>query len=109
MNAMVETLDRAQEAADRFYVKHGPCCAGCDWWHHSNSVIGECRKSAPVSAAERYSIVRMEWTSWRLSELEAGHILTNREHHCGDFTDSFDWSGLSPNYLKRIGWPPSAP
>jgi hypothetical protein len=107
MTAMVETLGRVQEAADRFYVKQGPCCAGCDWWHHSSSVIGECRKSAPVSAKERYSVVRMDWTSWRLTESEAGHILTNRDHHCGDFKDSFEWTSLPPAYLRRIGW--SAP
>lgn len=106
MTATVETLSRAQQAADSFYMKHGPCCAGCDWWNHSNAVIGECRKSAPVSAQERYAMVRMDRTSWRLTlaEQEAGHILTNREHHCGDFKDSFDWVSLPPVYLRRIGW-----
>jgi hypothetical protein len=95
---------KTQEAADRFYVKNGPCCAGCDWWHHSSSVIGECRKSAPVSSEERYSNVRIDWTSHRFTEHEAGHILTNREHHCGDFKDGFDWTSLPPHYLRKIGW-----
>lgn len=107
MNAMVETLDRTQEAADRFYVANGPCCAGCDWWHHIGSLIGECHRSAPVSAEERYSVVRMDWNSFRLRAKDAGHILTNREHHCGDFKDDFDWSTLPPNYLRRIGGAPN--
>jgi hypothetical protein len=101
---------KSQEAADRFYVKQGPCCAGCDWWHHSTAVIGECRKSAPVAAAERHGMVVMDWTSWRLAgEPKAGHILTNREHHCGDFKDEFDWSSLPPHYLRKIGWQPLPP
>lgn len=105
---MVETLRRTQEAADRFYVAHGPCCAGCDWWHHGSSIIGECRKSAPVSAEERYSMVDMGWLSWRLRDPDAGHILTNRDHHCGDFKDSFDWASLPAHYLRRIGGHPPA-
>lgn len=100
----VALTTKTQEAADRFYMEHGPCCAGCDWWSHIGSLIGECRKSAPVSAEERYSVVRMEWTSYRLQDREAGHILTNREHHCGDFKDEFDWPTLPADYLRRIGW-----
>ena len=92
-----------QEAIDRFYVDHGPCCAGCDWWAHINSVVGECLKSAPVSSEERFSMVRIDWHTWRFREPAAGHILTNREHRCGDFKDEFDWSTLPPHYLRRIG------
>ena len=95
---------KTQEAADRFYMEHGPCCAGCDWWHHINPLIGECHKSAPVSAEQRYSMVRIDWHTFRLTESDAGHILTNREHHCGDFKDGFDWSSLPPPYLRRIGF-----
>jgi hypothetical protein len=36
--------------------------------------------------------------------LAAGHVLTPREHHCGDFKDDFDWHTLPPHYLRRIGW-----
>lgn len=100
----VAITSKTQEAADRFYMEHGPCCAGCDWWSHIGLLIGECRKSAPVSAEERHSVVRIEWTSYRLREREAGHILTNREHHCGDFKDAFDWPSLPSAYLRRIGW-----
>jgi hypothetical protein len=94
---------KRQEILDRIYVQNGPCCAGCDWWHHVNSLIGECHKSAPVSAEERYSIVQMDWHTWRFRDADAGHILTNREHHCGDFKDEFDWTTLPPRYLRRIG------
>lgn len=96
---------RRQEIIDRFYVEHGPCCAGCDWWQHVNSLIGECHKSAPVPAEQRFSMVRIDWHTWRFQEPEAGHILTNREHHCGDFKDDFDWATLPPQYLRRIGRP----
>lgn len=34
----------------------------------------------------------------------AGHVMTNREHRCGDFVDSFDWKSLAPQYLQRIGF-----
>lgn len=33
----------------------------------------------------------------------AGHIMTPREHHCGDFKDEFDWSSLPRSYLALIG------
>ncbi|WP_454751629.1 hypothetical protein [Cupriavidus necator] len=34
---------------------------------------------------------------------EAGHVMTRREHHCGDFKDEFDWSSLPSAYLRKIG------
>ena len=34
----------------------------------------------------------------------AGHAWTKRDHHCGDFADTFDWTTLPPHYLRRIGW-----
>jgi len=91
--------DQEQELADRFYAKHGPCCAGCDWWHRVNTLVGQCHKSAPVSGAERYAMLGMRVNR----PLEAGHVLTTREHHCGDFKDEFDWQSLSPFYLRKIG------
>jgi hypothetical protein len=90
-----------QELLDKFYTKHGPCCAGCDWWHHINSLVGECRRSAPVAATERLAMIGIAWSS--LPPAGAGHIMTTREHHCGDFKDDFDWSTLPPWYLRRIG------
>lgn len=94
---------RNQELADRFYAANGPCCAGCDWWHNGSSIFGECRRSASVSGEQRYAMMGIACLSL---PLEAGHIMTPREHHCGDFKDNFDWSTLSPLYLKRIGRTP---
>lgn len=92
--------DRTQEIADRFYVENGPCCAGCDWWASANSVAGECRRSAPVSGDERIAMLGTSYTSY---PVRAGHVMTLREHHCGDFKDDFEWSTLPAHYLRRIG------
>ena len=91
---------KVQELIDQFYVKNGPCCAGCDWWHHANTVAGECRRSAPVPGEQRISMLGMRLTSLAP---QAGHVITLREHHCGDFKDEFDWGSLPAAYLKRIG------
>jgi hypothetical protein len=95
-----------QEAVDRFYWKTGQCCSGCDWWVHLNSVAGECRKSAPVAASERWSMMGFHGCS---EPDEAGHVVTPREHYCGAFKDDFDWSSLSATYLSRIGANPDTP
>lgn len=89
-----------QEFIDRFYFQHGPCCAGCDWWHSINSLAGECWRSAPVSGAERIAMLGISGTSM---PLPAGHVLTRRDHICGDFKDEFDWSSLPIAYRKRVG------
>jgi hypothetical protein len=89
-----------QEIADRFYFANGPCCSGCDWWRHVNSIVGECTRSAPVSGDQRGSMLGMRSTS--LVPI-AGHILTPRTHHCGEFKDEFDWDSLPAAYLQRIG------
>jgi hypothetical protein len=102
-NQTSERPTAAQEAVDRFYWSHGsPCCAGCDWWRHFNSVVGECLRSAPVGQGERWAMVGIEWSSLRPG---AGHIATPRDHRCGDFEDSFDWTSLAPVYRRRIGIP----
>jgi hypothetical protein len=79
--------DERQFAVDAFYHEHGPCCAGCDHWRFINSSVGECRKSAPVSAQERWAMVGIH------SSLDAGagHVMTPRHHHCGDFADTYAW------------------
>lgn len=74
----------SQEFVDAFYAKNGPCCAGCDWWRWVNSLVGECTKSAPVSASERWGMFGVSGCSMQLT---AGHIMTPREHVCGDFKD----------------------
>ena len=94
-------MDR-QELLDRFYFDHGPCCAGCDRWHHTNALVGECTASAPVSGLERADMLGFHGVSLRVG---AGHILTLRDHHCGDFRDGFDWSSLPMAYRARIGAP----
>lgn len=73
-----------RKAVDAFYAKHGPCCAGCDWWRFHNSLVGECIKSAPVSANERTAMLGITGVSM---DIGAGHILTKRDHLCGDFSD----------------------
>lgn len=93
-------ISTTQEAVDAFYMRHGPCCAGCDWWRHINSAVGECTKSAPVSGAERLAMFGIESCSLPPA---AGHVLTPRAHRCGDFADTFDWTSLPIPYRARIG------
>ncbi len=74
-----------QRAIDAFYAQHGPCCAGCDWWRWHNSVAGECIRTVPVSGADRVAMLGMTGISCPVG---AGHIMTPREHFCGEFKDS---------------------
>jgi hypothetical protein len=80
----VSRHDRTQAIVDAFYKERGPCCAGCDWWRWHNSLVGECIKSAPVSGAERFAMLDIESSSLTPG---AGHIMTPREHVCGEFKD----------------------
>ncbi|MFG1331233.1 hypothetical protein V5F41_08250 [Xanthobacter autotrophicus] len=93
-------MDARQESVDAFYWRHGNCCAGCDWWKHITSMAGECMRSAPVPGHERASMIGIQSASFNIG---AGHIITPRDHHCGEFVDTFDWSSLGPFYLRRIG------
>lgn len=74
----------SQKSIDAFYKKNGDCCAGCDWWHWINSVVGNCTKSDPVSERERLGMLNIENCSLNVG---AGHVLTKRDHVCGDFKD----------------------
>ncbi len=103
MRVVVPNAACVSEIADRFYMNHGKCCAGCDWWAQVNSLVGECTRTVPVSGVQRVSMLNI--TSASLSP-RAGHSLTPREHYCGEFSDQFDWLTLPAAYLKRIGWPP---
>lgn len=94
--------DARQEAADRFYFKHGPCCAGCDWWRSISAGAGDCTKAAPVSGTQRAAMLGIESCSLPIG---AGHPITSRSHHCGDFKDEFDWKQLPLGYRKRVGAP----
>lgn len=80
--------DAIQSNVDAFYLSHGPCCAGCDWWRFSNSRAGECTRSAPVDGRERYQMLGFERSSL---EPAAGHVMTLRDHVCGDFVDTHEW------------------
>lgn len=80
---------RTQARIDAFYAEHGPCCAGCDWWRWHNSVAGECIRTAPVSGIERFAMLGVRGSSL---PPDAGHIMTPREHLCGEFKDE---SGLA--------------
>lgn len=84
---------RTQAVIDRFYRQHGPCCAGCDHWRWANSVAGECTRTAPVSGPARVSMLGMASPSVPIG---AGHIMTPRDHVCGEFQDTYDWEKDRP-------------
>ncbi len=81
---MSRRLQQTQVLIDAFYADHGPCCAGCDWWRHYNSMIGECICSAPAAGIDRAAMLGIESTTLALG---AGHVMTMRDHHCGKFRD----------------------
>lgn len=95
-----------QENIDRFYFTHGQCCAGCDWWRSLSSLVGDCTKSKPVDGHTRWEMLGIEKCSLKPM---AGHIVTARDHVCGDFKDEFDWTSLPLPYRKRIGGPSLKP
>lgn len=92
-------MDDRQESVDRFYMQNGPCCAGCDWWRHYNSSVGDCTLSPPVGSEERSAMIGISNASIAPG---AGHVMTLRDHKCGSFKDGFDWSTLPLAYLKKI-------
>jgi len=80
----VNRHDKTQAVVDEFYRKHGPCCAGCDWWRWHNSVAGECTRTAPVSGDVRFAMLGIVNSSLAT---DAGHVMTPRDHVCGEFKD----------------------
>ena len=78
-------MSNTQRVIDNFYKKNGDCCAGCDNWRWHNSVSGDCIKSAPVAGNDRFGMIGMESVS---GNIPAGHIITSRDHVCGEFKDS---------------------
>ncbi len=95
-------VDVLQEHHDKFYFRHGPCCAGCDWWRIINGAFGCCTASAPVSGSERAGMLGIESCSY---PIPAGPVITKKDHVCGDFRDEFDWSLLPLSYRCRVGAP----
>jgi len=78
-----EQIDTEKQAViDRFAAEHGPCCAGCDYWRWHNSVVGECLRTAPVAGHDRVALLGMTGCS---ASIGSGHIMTPREHWCGEF------------------------
>ena len=77
-----------QEAADDFYKKNGPCCAGCDHWQRLNSVAGLCAKSRLVSGSDRVGPLGIDGLSLSIG---AGLAMTPRAFSCANFVDTFDW------------------
>lgn len=77
--------ERVEAALNAFIAKHGPCCAACDHWRWHNSVAGECIRTAPIAGPARVAMLGMTSPSLPIG---AGHILTPREHLCGEFVDT---------------------
>ncbi len=96
----VMIADEEQREIDRFFWGSGPCCAGCDWWQHLNTLTVLCTKSAPIAGPDRVTMIGMENVSMQIA---GGHPFTAREHRCGEFTDEFDWLSLSITYRRSIG------
>lgn len=92
MSVLLAVTERKQAIVDAFYKQHGPCCAGCDWWRWHNTVAGECIRAVPVAGGERYAMLGIRWSSLIP---DAGHIMTPRDHLCGEFRDT---DGLTANY-----------
>lgn len=90
-----------QEMLDRFYWKHGPCCAGCDHWRALDGFIGECRKRAEQPLVEspkrRISAIHAR------TAMPISREVTARHHRCEVFMDGFPWQAMPLPYLERIG------
>lgn len=105
MSEVTKPIDARQEMLDEFYHQNGPCCAGCDWWHSFNSRAGECHRTVMIPGADRGAPLGVTGSSLAIG---AGHVMTRREHVCGEFKDKFDWSSLPLAYRKRVGDPTAA-
>lgn len=95
-----------QKRCDTFFWKHGPCCAGCDHWASEMGDIGECMSAPPVSGEQVLRSCGIDWSSHLPPP---GQPFTRREHRCGAFQDTFDWSTLDIDYLRAIGFPDLPP
>lgn len=89
-----------QKRCDEFFWSNGPCCAGCDHWSSEAGDVGECMSAAPVSGENVLKSLGIDWCSYLPPP---GQPFTKRDHKCGSFQDSFDWSTLDEVYLKSIG------
>lgn len=89
-----------QKRCDAFFWKKGRCCAGCDHWSSDAADIGECMSAPPVSGAEVLRSLGISWSSYTTTP---GQPFTSRDHVCGAFQDTFDWTTLEADYLASIG------
>ncbi|RUR26796.1 hypothetical protein ELY33_16955 [Vreelandella andesensis] len=78
----------ARKNIKEFYVKNGPCCAGCDHWDPLGASVGECTRTAPVTGIDRVSMLGWDNVTMRI---DSGHIVTPREHVCGEFIETEVW------------------
>lgn len=76
--------DDRQGHVDAFYAKHGPCCAGCDFWRWINTGVGECVRLPPNQSHDAASGLGMHGVSLPVSSSN----LTRRDHLCGEFKDT---------------------
>jgi hypothetical protein len=91
---------RYQATCDRLYWSKGRCCAGCDHWSSYAGLSGQCSAAGIMSGAD---VMRsLGFTFWSY-EPAPDFPYTRAEHVCGLFKDEFDWSTLSPDYLRSIG------
>lgn len=89
-----------QKRCDMFFWRNGPCCAGCDHWVSEAGDIGECAFAPPVSGTQVLKSLGIDWSS---HTPPPGQPFTKRDHRCGAFQDTFDWSTLDGEYLREIG------
>jgi hypothetical protein len=73
-----------QDYVDAYADKHGPCCAGCDFWRWINTGVGECIRHAPDPSHDAAGGLGVNACSLPPSST----MLTRRDHWCGDFEDT---------------------
>lgn len=95
-----------QKRCDEFFWKNGRCCAGCDHWSSEAGDIGECLSAPPVSGEQVLKSLGITWSSYTPPP---GQPFTRRDHVCGAFQDTFDWTSLGEEYLISISAPISHP
>lgn len=81
-----------QEVVDEYYLKSGPCCAGCDYWRWVTSLVGECVRFSPNQSHDAAAGLGMDNCTLPRSTTN----LTKRERLCGEFVDTFDWHKTKP-------------
>ena len=89
-----------QKRCDEFFWRNGPCCAGCDHWSSEAGDVGQCMTAAPVSGVDVVKSLGIYGCSY---VPPPGQPYTKRDHKCGAFQDTLDWSTLGEAYLKSIG------